>query len=311
MPIRQELFKYIFNRKGNLEELFIKIPELLDHKKTFSDYYLQQPVPISYPQKVWCTAAAPLNAISVWVSSLRKKTLGELIKEEAEIYLNSSVYKVTGKPYMDVLIDFGIKYLKDKYGLEVIKVWEVDPEYKEILSDKFWNDREKVKQILLRYELSLRKITKYHGCKVSRSVSLPSWIRTSLSEEFIDAFIEFNKKALEIQKEFKHIHSPITAELIEKLLDEGYSIALHHPIKGSIQHVVVVYGYNKKDKKILMFDQLGKRYYSVPYENITEFSKIPAGWTLWGFKKNINTMDYIKETIELSKELIDFLYSYI
>jgi len=129
---------------------------------------------------------------------------------------------------------------------------------------------------------------------------------TELSDDFVTSFIEFNRKALEIEEQqFKNINKVPTKEDIVDLLDNGYSIAAHVPIGGSIQHVIVIYGYSKNKNKIYIYDQLTSKQQDVEFGNIETFLKMPMGWTVWGFRKHLDIIDKINKVIAQDKQFLD------
>jgi len=305
ITIRKELFNRIFEYDAGIDIYFLKMDEKLDQKKTFSEgKFLYQPIPVHYEQRYICIAAAPINALAVWSDSIRKLNEGQLKEMEKELYLQSMMYKVQGVPYANTLIDFIIKYLMDKYGLDVMKVWKTTEEYSFIEEESIWRDPNKSLEVLRKYGLPARRIKDFRD-------GVPIYSKLPPDLEFAKLFGEFNLKALEIQKYFKHIKSEVRPEIIEDLLNQGYSIVLHHPIRGATQHAVVVYGYSKPKRRIYIYDQLGNLTYSIPYDQVTQFSRMPAGWTMWGFRKTLDSLSYMEWVTNENKKLINFVYDKI
>jgi len=305
IPIRRELFNRIFGYDTRMDLYFLKMDEKLDQKKTFSEgKFLYQPVPVHYEQRYICIAAAPINALAVWSNSIRRLNEGQLKGMEKELYLQSMMYKVQGVPYANTIIDFIIKYLIDKYGLDVVKVWKTTEEYSFIEDESIWSDPNKVLETLNRYGLPARRIRWFED-------GVPKYSKIPPDLEFAKLFGEFNLRALELQKYFRHIRSEVKPEIIEDLLNQGYSIVLHHPVGGATQHAVVVYGYNRPKRLIYIYDQLENYSYRIPYDRITEFSKMPAGWTMWGFRKTLDSLSYMEWVTNENKKLINFIYNKI
>jgi len=299
ISIRKELFRRIFGYDTEIDIYFLNMDVKLEQKKTFSERrFLYQFIPTHYKQRYICIAAASINALMVWSDRLRKLNVGQLKEMERELFLQSMMYKVLGVPYANTLIDFIIKYLIDKYGLDVIKVWKTTDEYSFIEDESVWKDPNKVLEILNKYGLLARRIIKFEN-------GVPISLKLLPDLEFAKLFGEFNLRALELQKYFKHIRSEVKPEIIEDLLNQGYSIVLHHPVKGPIQHAVMVYGYSRSKRKIYIYDQLSGREYTIPYDQITEFSKMPAGWIMWGFRKTLDSLSYMEWVTRENEKLLD------
>lgn len=305
IPIRRELFNRIFGYNTSMDVYFLEMGEKLEQNKTFKEgEFVYQPIPVHYKQKHICVSAASINALAVWSDSIRKLNENQLEEMEKELYLHSSMYKVLGVPYGNTLIDFLVKYLMDKYGLDVVKLWKTTEEYAYIEDESMWRDPNKVLEMLNKYGLLAKKVECIKNGMIKGTKVPPDL-------EFAKAFAEFNLKALEIQKYFRQIRSEVKLEIIEDLLSQGYSIILHHPLKGAVQHAVIVYGYNRPERRIYIYDQLEDRTYSIPYDQITEFSRMPAGWTMWGFRKTLDSLSYMEWVTNENKKLISFVYSKI
>jgi hypothetical protein len=301
IPIRQELYNQIFDTNADILNSFLKIKEHLQHKKTFAENYVFQPIPIKYKQRYICIAAAPINAISVWSNNIRNKNEKELIQLERDTYLASTMKQVVGNDYFNALIDFGILYLKEKFDVDdIINLSKLTEEWEALGNKEFWEAGNKE---------YIHKMLNSYGFMPKKALFLGKHIKewnTELSDDFVTSFIEFNRKALEIEEQqFKNINKVPTKDDIIDLLDKGYSVAAHVPIGGGIQHVIVIYGYSKNKNKIYTYDQLTSKQQDVEFDNVEAFLKMPTGWTVWGFRKQLDIIDKINKVIAQDKQFLN------